>query len=193
MNSIMKPKCNPLFAPGSACDSWTQTCSLQMPSATSPEAHGYGEQPSPWGKYTSSSSLPLPCQLSHKPLKPCFSTLKIEKAETKTSVSSKSWTTTDAYATWGGICQLLNSSTDPLIHGNWKGRGRTWYENLTSDICWFCFWSKWPKGRSSCPSMPDGSATANPSGLTVVKINPINELTFWPGRIFRKPQLGAII
>lgn len=102
-NSIMKPKCNPLFAPGSACDSWTQTCSLQMPSATSSEAHGCGVQALPWRKYTLSSSLPLPCPLSHKPSKPCLM-LEIEKAETKTSISCKSWTTTDAYPTWGGLC-----------------------------------------------------------------------------------------
>lgn len=41
--------------------------------------------------------------------------------------------------------------------------------------------------------MPDESAAANPSGLTVVIINPINELTFCPGRAFHNPQLGAII
>lgn len=63
MNSIVKPKYNPLFAPEPARESWTQTCSLRMPSANSPEARGYGQQPPLWGKYTSSSSLSLPCWL----------------------------------------------------------------------------------------------------------------------------------
>lgn len=64
MNSIMKPKCKPAFAPGPARDSWAQTCSLRMLSATSPEARGYREQRPRWGKCTSSSSLSLPCWLT---------------------------------------------------------------------------------------------------------------------------------
>lgn len=41
--------------------------------------------------------------------------------------------------------------------------------------------------------MPAGPSAANPSGLTVVIINIVTGLTFWPGRVFHKSQLGVIV